>query len=139
MEGGREMGIDDSFKRPGSIPFKWEIQPGVPKHGDATTIAASPDVGAPKLSPPPSMQHAAGTSPSPSPSTYQAFSSLGCFPASSSIRYRNYSKTTKLFSLLRRRSMSDHYSMPSFASIREDDDASDAGSSSLALSDASSV
>nr|XP_009414613.1 PREDICTED: uncharacterized protein LOC103995688 [Musa acuminata subsp. malaccensis] len=137
MEGGREMGIDDSFKRPGSIPFKWEIQPGVPKHGDDTMITASPNVVTPKLSPPPSM-HAAGTSSSPSPSSYQAFSSLGCFPASS-IRYRNYKKTAKLFSLMRRRSMSDRYSMPSFASIREDDDASDAGSSSLALSDASSV
>ncbi|KAJ8490721.1 hypothetical protein OPV22_012442 [Ensete ventricosum] len=138
MEGGREMGIDDSFKRPGSIPFKWEIQPGVPKNRDATMITASPNVVTPKLTPPPSM-HAAGTSPSVSPSSYQAFSSLGCLPATS-IRYRNYKKTAKLFSLPRRRSMSDQYSMPSFASIREDDDAaSDAGSSSLALSDASSV
>ncbi|XP_047335449.1 uncharacterized protein LOC124938973 [Impatiens glandulifera] len=25
------MSKDDSFKRPGSIPFKWEIRPGVPK------------------------------------------------------------------------------------------------------------
>ncbi|KAL8482216.1 hypothetical protein ACS0TY_028390 [Phlomoides rotata] len=25
------MKIDDSFRRPGSIPFKWEIRPGVPK------------------------------------------------------------------------------------------------------------
>ncbi|XVF64508.1 hypothetical protein PTKIN_Ptkin09bG0175100 [Pterospermum kingtungense] len=25
------MAIDDSFKRPGAIPFKWEIRPGVPK------------------------------------------------------------------------------------------------------------
>jgi len=23
---------DDSFKKPGAIPFKWEIRPGVPKH-----------------------------------------------------------------------------------------------------------
>ncbi|KAG5245952.1 hypothetical protein OIU76_001853 [Salix suchowensis] len=23
--------IDDSFKKPGSVPFKWEIRPGVPK------------------------------------------------------------------------------------------------------------
>ncbi|XP_052202482.1 uncharacterized protein LOC127808129 [Diospyros lotus] len=26
------MAIDDSFKKPGAIPFKWEIRPGVPKH-----------------------------------------------------------------------------------------------------------
>ncbi|GMP46847.1 hypothetical protein CsSME_00014849 [Camellia sinensis var. sinensis] len=25
------MNIDDSFKKPGAIPFKWEIRPGVPK------------------------------------------------------------------------------------------------------------
>lgn len=25
------MEVDDSFKKPGSVPFKWEIQPGVPK------------------------------------------------------------------------------------------------------------
>ncbi|KAI8551418.1 hypothetical protein RHMOL_Rhmol06G0184200 [Rhododendron molle] len=25
------MTIDDSFKKPGAIPFKWEIRPGVPK------------------------------------------------------------------------------------------------------------
>uniref|UniRef100_A0A0E0D9C0 Uncharacterized protein n=1 Tax=Oryza meridionalis TaxID=40149 RepID=A0A0E0D9C0_9ORYZ len=25
------MALDESFKRPGTIPFKWELQPGVPK------------------------------------------------------------------------------------------------------------
>lgn len=25
------MDIDDSFKQPGMVPFKWEIKPGVPK------------------------------------------------------------------------------------------------------------
>ncbi|CAH1423371.1 unnamed protein product [Lactuca virosa] len=25
------IAIDDSFKQPGSVPFKWEIRPGVPK------------------------------------------------------------------------------------------------------------
>lgn len=25
------MEVDDSFKKPGAIPFKWEIKPGVPK------------------------------------------------------------------------------------------------------------
>ncbi|KAF3447021.1 hypothetical protein FNV43_RR12201 [Rhamnella rubrinervis] len=26
------MAVDDSFKKPGAIPFKWELKPGVPKH-----------------------------------------------------------------------------------------------------------
>ncbi|XP_050212473.1 proline-rich receptor-like protein kinase PERK9 [Mercurialis annua] len=25
------MSVDESFKKPGSVPFKWEIRPGVPK------------------------------------------------------------------------------------------------------------
>ncbi|KDP32827.1 hypothetical protein JCGZ_12119 [Jatropha curcas] len=25
------MAVDDSFRKPGSVPFKWEIRPGVPK------------------------------------------------------------------------------------------------------------
>lgn len=25
------MAVDDSFKKPGAVPFKWEIKPGVPK------------------------------------------------------------------------------------------------------------
>ena len=25
------MAVDDSFKKPGAVPFKWEIRPGVPK------------------------------------------------------------------------------------------------------------
>ncbi|KAK9271422.1 hypothetical protein L1049_027012 [Liquidambar formosana] len=25
------MTVDDSFKKPGAVPFKWEIRPGVPK------------------------------------------------------------------------------------------------------------
>ncbi|XP_073138045.1 uncharacterized protein [Henckelia pumila] len=25
------MNTDDSFKKPGAVPFKWEIRPGVPK------------------------------------------------------------------------------------------------------------
>ncbi|EOY16375.1 Uncharacterized protein TCM_035176 [Theobroma cacao] len=27
----RTMAVDDSFKKPGAVPFKWEIRPGVPK------------------------------------------------------------------------------------------------------------
>ncbi|RLN42482.1 uncharacterized protein C2845_PM01G25700 [Panicum miliaceum] len=42
------MAVDESFKRPGSIPFKWEVQPGIPKQeappatGDSTTAAPAP-------------------------------------------------------------------------------------------------
>ncbi|CAL4920034.1 unnamed protein product [Urochloa decumbens] len=42
------MGVDESFKRPGSIPFKWEVQPGIPKQeeppssGDSSTAAPAP-------------------------------------------------------------------------------------------------
>ncbi|XP_062209480.1 uncharacterized protein LOC133911301 [Phragmites australis] len=38
------MALDESFKRPGSIPFKWEVQPGIPKHqppGDRSTTATA--------------------------------------------------------------------------------------------------
>ncbi|TVU26177.1 hypothetical protein EJB05_28713, partial [Eragrostis curvula] len=56
--------IDDSFTRPGSIPFKWEICPGTPKHvrSSSATIVPPPYSStpskvavAPKLTPPPSM------------------------------------------------------------------------------------
>ncbi|XP_010912538.1 uncharacterized protein [Elaeis guineensis] len=53
------MRMDESFKRPGSIPFKWEIQPGIPKP-DTQSTTSSPWTT--KLSPPPSM-----TPPSQSP------------------------------------------------------------------------
>lgn len=37
------MTIDDSFKRPGAIPFKWEIRPGVPKlHHQSPSLQQSP-------------------------------------------------------------------------------------------------
>lgn len=39
----REMTIDDSFKKPGAIPFKWEIRPGVPKlHHQSPSPQQSP-------------------------------------------------------------------------------------------------
>ncbi|CAN6308562.1 unnamed protein product [Urochloa humidicola] len=41
------MAVDESFKRPGTIPFKWEVQPGIPKQeqapaagGDSTAVPA---------------------------------------------------------------------------------------------------
>ncbi|XP_042495446.1 uncharacterized protein LOC122074611 [Macadamia integrifolia] len=43
------MAVDESFKQPGSVPFKWEIQPGVPKpHHHQPSFKPSP-----KLMPPP--------------------------------------------------------------------------------------
>lgn len=58
---------DDSCRRAGSIPFKWEVCPGTPKHtrsaSAASTVAAPTAKVAPKLTltPPPSM----ASSPSP--------------------------------------------------------------------------
>ncbi|CAL0315482.1 unnamed protein product [Lupinus luteus] len=51
------MGSDDySFKRPGAVPFKWEIKPGVPKpQQDHEQHNLSPP--SPKLMPPPSWSH----------------------------------------------------------------------------------
>ena len=53
--------MDDSFKRPGRIPFQWEIRPGVPKPQHKPTPAAPPPPTS-KLSRPPCM-----TPPSHSP------------------------------------------------------------------------
>ncbi|URE43435.1 hypothetical protein MUK42_14390 [Musa troglodytarum] len=47
--------MDDSFKRPGRIPFQWEIRPGVPKPQHQPTPAASPPPTTSKLSRPPCM------------------------------------------------------------------------------------
>lgn len=60
--------MDESFKRPGSIPFKWEIEPGVPKikrRAGRTTLGEL----LVKLKPPPSMV----TRP-PSPKVYRSLS-----------------------------------------------------------------
>lgn len=62
--------IDDSCRRPGSIPFKWEICPGTPKHVRSSSASAAPPSSSPyststttmskvavspKLTPPPAM------------------------------------------------------------------------------------
>ncbi|GFP89837.1 hypothetical protein PHJA_001127500 [Phtheirospermum japonicum] len=39
------MKIDDSFKKPGSVPFKWEIRPGVPKTQNPQTPSGDPHFG----------------------------------------------------------------------------------------------
>lgn len=38
------MKIDDSFKKPGSIPFKWEIRPGIPKLQTTQTDPGRPQL-----------------------------------------------------------------------------------------------
>ncbi|OEL25582.1 hypothetical protein BAE44_0013398 [Dichanthelium oligosanthes] len=57
------MAVDESFKRPGSIPFKWEVQPGIPKQdpppaGDDSTAAPAPGLPptTPKLALPPAAR-----------------------------------------------------------------------------------
>ncbi|PVH30938.1 hypothetical protein PAHAL_9G017000 [Panicum hallii] len=50
------MAVDESFKRPGSIPFKWEVQPGIPKQeappaGDSGSTTAAPAPGLPPATP----------------------------------------------------------------------------------------
>ena len=57
------MAVDESFKRPGSIPFKWEVQPGIPKQeappaGDSTTAAPAPGLppATPRLALPPAAR-----------------------------------------------------------------------------------
>ncbi|XP_020112086.1 proline-rich receptor-like protein kinase PERK7 [Ananas comosus] len=46
--------MDESFRRAGSIPFKWEIQPGVPKpYPSSPSPSPKPPPHPPKLTPPP--------------------------------------------------------------------------------------
>ncbi|KAI3785356.1 hypothetical protein L1987_44474 [Smallanthus sonchifolius] len=52
------MDIDDSFTKPGSVPFKWEIRPGLPKPH-----------------PPPSNHHTSPLKPPPSSPTHFHFPS----------------------------------------------------------------
>ncbi|OEL20158.1 hypothetical protein BAE44_0018824 [Dichanthelium oligosanthes] len=65
--------IDDSCRRPGSVPFKWEVCPGTPKHVRSSSASAAPPPSysspytttcaavskaaavSPKLTPPPAM------------------------------------------------------------------------------------
>ena len=68
MEGNDK---DEYFRRPGSIPFKWEIQPGIPKPHQLTSEKKPP----PKLSPPPSYVSTRSPLPRQAPPVSQ-----GCFP-----------------------------------------------------------
>ncbi|KAG6472453.1 hypothetical protein ZIOFF_069917 [Zingiber officinale] len=116
------MEVDDSFKRPGSISFKWEVQPGVPKQKNII----GPD-SPQKLCLPPvlcaiSLPH--------SPALFP--------PPPLMIGRTNEGKAVKVFAMLRRLSMSNHFaSVRGRHSMRHDE--FEESSSSLALSDASSV
>uniref|UniRef100_A0A1J3K425 Uncharacterized protein n=1 Tax=Noccaea caerulescens TaxID=107243 RepID=A0A1J3K425_NOCCA len=69
---------DDSFKRPGAVPFNWEIRPGVPKTGNPL-----PDELIPTLLQPPKKLHPLrlkpfppSNQPSPSSSSSSSVSSI---------------------------------------------------------------
>ncbi|TKV90283.1 hypothetical protein SEVIR_9G018500v4 [Setaria viridis] len=49
------MAVDESFKRPGSIPFKWEVQPGIPKQEELPPAAAGDSTAAPAPAPAPGL------------------------------------------------------------------------------------
>ncbi|KAJ1292781.1 hypothetical protein BS78_01G016800 [Paspalum vaginatum] len=61
------MALDESFKRPGTIPFKWEVQPGIPKEEAQAPAAAASSTPAPpglppatpRLAPPPAARASA--------------------------------------------------------------------------------
>lgn len=79
--------IDDSCRRPGAIPFSWEICPGTPKHVrsssasvPSTTFSSAPSskvAVTPKLTPPPSMAPSPYHSPRVSSSYAYSSSSAG--------------------------------------------------------------
>ncbi|KAF8711166.1 hypothetical protein HU200_029178 [Digitaria exilis] len=81
--------IDDSCRRPGSVPFKWEVCPGTPKHVRSASASAAPPsfsssstttyassnnkvAVSPKLTPPPAMSPSPYHSPRISYSYYAA-------------------------------------------------------------------
>ncbi|KAF5177284.1 hypothetical protein FRX31_033126 [Thalictrum thalictroides] len=90
------MGTDESFKRSGSVPFKWEIQPGIPKPA-ADSSCYTPEATPPQLRPPPSGFYFSEFKTQPEPATTTrshsrgrlfnvlnlmqstSFSSSGCF------------------------------------------------------------
>ena len=53
------MALDESFKRPGTVPFKWEVQPGIPKQQQQDPAGAACDVppaATPRLALPPAAR-----------------------------------------------------------------------------------
>ena len=50
------MALDESFKRPGTVPFKWEVQPGIPKQQQQQDPAGAPPATTPRLALPPAAR-----------------------------------------------------------------------------------
>ncbi|ONK73116.1 uncharacterized protein A4U43_C04F27420 [Asparagus officinalis] len=73
MDINKKASGDESFKRPGSVPFRWEIEPGIPKLYNTTQQKPLP-----KLSPPPSYVSKLSHLPCQAPPVSQ-----GCFPIQS--------------------------------------------------------
>lgn len=79
--------MDESFKRSGTVPFKWEVQPGTPKHY-AQPSPRTPPI---KLTPPPSSSCGSFTPTRSDISMFSPFrsgrlssaSGWGCFPSAS--------------------------------------------------------
>ncbi|XP_058097452.1 uncharacterized protein LOC131242674 [Magnolia sinica] len=97
------MDGDDSFKRPGSVPFKWEIQPGIPKEAHQNPISHQkphklrpppagisfypPDQGSLFIRVPARSKSSERRRPRKSgPINSPSIVSVGCFPTSSPIR-----------------------------------------------------
>jgi hypothetical protein len=81
------MTLDESFKRPGTVPFKWEVQPGIPKQQGAAGDVPPPPT-SPRLALPPAARVAAPlATPHPQPSHSHRRSGGPC-PRASSRRWR---------------------------------------------------
>nr|XP_019703703.1 uncharacterized protein LOC109505454 [Elaeis guineensis] len=108
--------MDESFKKSGSIPFKWEIQPGIPKPYPSHTTTPLPL--------PPKLRSHTSMLPlslpqssnllSPSASTSRPFPSQGCFPIPS-VKHRDDKKGVEPIPWLQLRSMSARFT-PLFSS-----------------------
>lgn len=123
------MNIDDSFKKPGAVPFKWEIRPGVPK------VRNQPKQPTPVIKPPPARSYF--TLPlEPQrrvPGQPDIVSSGGCFPSPKRVKKRNvldyyepkYSSDLGTPSFSSRRSLSS-FSSPFGSSVSDSRATSDA-------------
>ncbi|KAI5667962.1 hypothetical protein M9H77_17815 [Catharanthus roseus] len=107
--------LDDSFKKEGEVPFKWEIRPGVPKPQEHIEYSSRKHLKnqaeddnddefsfpSRKLAPPPAATRNGSFRSAPPPSRPEpvCVSRSGCFPSSSLTRNYNekkrHSKTKK--------------------------------------------
>ncbi|KAK4756207.1 hypothetical protein SAY87_006334 [Trapa incisa] len=110
------MTVDDSFKKPGAVPFKWEIRPGVPRtqpdhhyhcHGRHVSKECQPPT-PPKLKPPSSQSprfpqevprnRSFRSAPRARPERRKADLpvSQGCFPASPMLRLKKENSSSRV-------------------------------------------